>query len=288
MLQDFTKGSLRTEVMSIMPSSLTGGPGEVTSYLELVNWLLRSFADEASLAIQVEEFHSASQQDDEKELEYADRLRKMNTLCGFIHEQGVIKGRFVEGLHWSVRAEVRERNTPSISLSELARFAQRRGESYRKLREEQRLERLAEARMASEAKEKRRLARAAAKAPRLTPGLVAGQPGPARPPYPPRKGATGEDTRVGSHDKCWNCSEQGHWAHQCPKLDERLRLRLAKPAARPPRSDGPFSRRGNPSASVAAVSSTAPQEADSASSAEDSSDSSSHSSPTDKPSEGNE
>ncbi|GAB0498131.1 hypothetical protein MMPV_009472 [Pyropia vietnamensis] len=52
MLQDFTKEPLRSEVMSVMPSRHGGNPGEVNSYLELINWMLRYHADEASLAAQ--------------------------------------------------------------------------------------------------------------------------------------------------------------------------------------------------------------------------------------------
>ncbi|GAB0494305.1 hypothetical protein MMPV_005597 [Pyropia vietnamensis] len=61
MLQDFTKEPLRSEVMSVMPSRHGGNPGEVNSYLELINWMLRYHADEASLAAQVEEFNRATQ-----------------------------------------------------------------------------------------------------------------------------------------------------------------------------------------------------------------------------------
>ncbi|GAB0493149.1 hypothetical protein MMPV_004422 [Pyropia vietnamensis] len=61
MLQDFTMEPLRSEVMSVMPSRHGGNPGEVNSYLELINWMLRYHADEASLAAQVEEFNRATQ-----------------------------------------------------------------------------------------------------------------------------------------------------------------------------------------------------------------------------------
>ncbi|MBR7748528.1 hypothetical protein KDM92_18285, partial [Undibacterium sp. BYS107W] len=71
MLQEFTKGDLRTELMSVMPSSSSGGAGEVTSYLELVNWLLRAMVDEAALASQVEEFTQAHQEENEDELFFA-------------------------------------------------------------------------------------------------------------------------------------------------------------------------------------------------------------------------
>lgn len=61
MLQDFTKQPFRSEVMNVMPSRHGGSPGEVSTYLELVNWLIRLHPDEATLALQVEEFNRATQ-----------------------------------------------------------------------------------------------------------------------------------------------------------------------------------------------------------------------------------
>ena len=116
-------------------------------------WLLKS-----------KEFTQAHQEDDEDELSFVERVRKLNNLCGFLHTQPVVKSRFVEGLHWSVRMETREHNTSWATLAELARFAYRRGEAYRMLRDEQRRERQAElakekeeARKASELREARRI-----------------------------------------------------------------------------------------------------------------------------------
>ncbi|GAB0498123.1 hypothetical protein MMPV_009464 [Pyropia vietnamensis] len=148
MLQDFTKEPLRSEVMSVMPSRHGGNPGAVNSYLELINWMLRYHADEASLAAQVEEFNRATQTPGESERTFAERLRQLNVLCGFIHPQGVIKGRFVEGVHRAARVTVRERNTPSMTLAELARIAQTKGDEYRWIVSDQRREREKEARIA--------------------------------------------------------------------------------------------------------------------------------------------
>ncbi|GAB0497360.1 hypothetical protein MMPV_008692 [Pyropia vietnamensis] len=138
MLQDFTKEPLRSEVMNVMPSRHGGSPGEVSSYLELVNWLIRQHADEGTLALQVEEFNRATQTEGEDERAFAERLRQLNVLCGFIHSQGVIKGRFVEGVHRAARASVRERNTPAMTLAELARIAQTKGDEFRWMLAEQR------------------------------------------------------------------------------------------------------------------------------------------------------
>jgi len=53
-LQNFTKVPLKSEVMMVMPTRRAGNPGEITSYLELINWMLRRHVDEASVATLVE------------------------------------------------------------------------------------------------------------------------------------------------------------------------------------------------------------------------------------------
>ena len=51
LLPEFTKGDLKRELYSIMPSLQGGRSGEVSSYMELVNWLLRKYVDEQSLSV---------------------------------------------------------------------------------------------------------------------------------------------------------------------------------------------------------------------------------------------
>ena len=41
LLPEFTKGDLKRELYTIVPSLQGGRSGEVSSYMELVNWLLR-------------------------------------------------------------------------------------------------------------------------------------------------------------------------------------------------------------------------------------------------------
>lgn len=83
MLQEFAKGALRTEIMSVMPSSSNGGPGEVTSYLEVVNWLLRAMLDEAALATHVEELTQAHQEEVEDELSLPREFVNSTTSAAF-------------------------------------------------------------------------------------------------------------------------------------------------------------------------------------------------------------
>jgi len=50
---EFTNGDLKRELYTIMPSLQGGRSGEVRSHMELVNWLLRNYADEQSLSCRI-------------------------------------------------------------------------------------------------------------------------------------------------------------------------------------------------------------------------------------------
>jgi len=52
LLPEFTKGALKREWYITMPCLQGGRSGEVSIYMELVNWLLRKYADEQSLSDQ--------------------------------------------------------------------------------------------------------------------------------------------------------------------------------------------------------------------------------------------
>jgi len=63
--------------------------------MELVNWLLRKYADEQSLSDQDALFHGASQEDGETENDFYVRLRGLRRLCGCIPgacESGISRG----------------------------------------------------------------------------------------------------------------------------------------------------------------------------------------------------
>jgi len=143
-LKDFTKEPLKSEVMMVMPTRRAGKPGEVTSYLERINWMLRRHVDEASVATLVETLNVAVRRNDEDELSFAERLRRLNTECGFMYWEVALKWRIVEGVHRAARATVRERNTPGMTIAELARVAQNKGDKHRWLRFEQLKERTKE------------------------------------------------------------------------------------------------------------------------------------------------
>jgi len=245
----------------VMPTRRSGNPGEVTSYLKLINWTIRRQVDEASVATRVETLNVAVQQDDKDELSFAERLRRLNTECGFMYGEGALKGRFVEGVHPAARATVRERNTPGMTMAELARVAQTKGDEYRWLRLEQHKERTKEREALAEEARLRRQARGAA-LPRVTGGTRGYQPrdapvrtaGAVGAPTPgPRydgsglKAPGGSTPGGGDHPRyrprprdepsrpkprageypCWQCGKVGHWAEVCPDFDARLRDRLA-------------------------------------------------------------
>jgi len=157
LLPEFTKGDLKRELYTIMPSLQGGRSGEVSSYLELVNWLLRKYADEQSLSDQDALFHGAAQEADEAETAYYVRFRGLRRLCGYIPTEGQMKSRYMQEFGWEVRADVREHNTSTMPMDLLVQYAQRKGDVCRRRHQEQRDE---EARR-SEARRERRAARPA-------------------------------------------------------------------------------------------------------------------------------
>jgi len=174
-LQDFTKEPLKSEVTMVMPTRRAGNPGKVTLYLELINWMVRRHVDEALVATLVETLNVAVQRDDEDDLSFAERLRRLNTECGFMYGVGALKGRFVEGVHRAARATVRERNTPGMTIAELTRVAQTKGDEHHWLRLEQHRERAKEREALAEEARLRQQALAAA-LPRAAGGTRGYQP----------------------------------------------------------------------------------------------------------------
>jgi len=247
----------------VIPTFRAGNPGKVTSYLELINWMLRRHVHEASVATLVEIVNVAVQREDEYELSFAERLRRLNTECGFMYGEGALKRLFVEGVHRAARATVRERNTPGMTMAELARVAQTKGNQHRWLRFEKLKERTEEREVFAEEARLPRKARAAA-LPRASGGprgyprrdvpvrvvgaVDAPTPGggarneAARPTAPDGSTPGGGDNsrrRFRQRDepprpkprteeyRCWQCGKVGHWAEVCPTLDARSRDRLA-------------------------------------------------------------
>ena len=83
LLPEFTKGDLKRELYTIMPSLQGRRSGEVSSYMELVTWLLRKYADEQLLSDQDALFHGASQENEEE------RTSSTYALGGYVASVGL-------------------------------------------------------------------------------------------------------------------------------------------------------------------------------------------------------
>jgi len=151
----------------VMPTRRAGSPGEVASYLELIILMLRRHVDETSVTTLVENLSVAVQWDDENELSFAERLRRLNTECGSMYREGTLKRRFVEGVHRTARATVRERNTPGMTMAELADVAQAKTDEHSWVQFQQLKGRTKERTVLAEEARLQRQARAAA-IPRVT------------------------------------------------------------------------------------------------------------------------
>ena len=171
------------------------------------------------MATLVETLNVEVQRDDEDELSFAERLRRLNTEGAFMYGEGGLKGRFVEGVHRAARATVRERNTPGMTMAELARVAQTKGDEHRWLRLEQLKERKKERKVLAEEARLRRQARAAA-LPR-TSGGGSGLPT-ARCPRSGRRGSGRPHSR-------WRGTARGGPTYGTRRLDSRRRRHLAPP-----------------------------------------------------------
>jgi len=86
-----------------------------------------------------------------------------------MYGEGARTGRFVADVHRAARGTGRERNTPGMTMAELARIVQTRSDENRWLRLEQRKERTKEREVLAEETRLRRQARLAA-SPRVSRG----------------------------------------------------------------------------------------------------------------------
>jgi len=221
LLPEFTKGDLKRELYTIMPSLQGGRSGEVSSYMELVNSLFRKYADEQSLSDQDALFHGASQEDGEAKNEFYVLLRGLRRLCRYMHTEGQMNSRYKQGLGWEIRADVRERNTGNMPMDLLVKYVLRKADVCRRRHEEQQAE---EARRA----EARRERRAARPTPRRYVTAAVTLPTKVREvpscPSPGRKGRFGQPRNY----NCLACNMRGHFFRECPRLDAETKGLLNK------------------------------------------------------------
>lgn len=82
LLPEFTKDPLKRELLSLLSFKQEGErPGETSSYLEVVIWLVRTYATEDKVHAQEAEFSSASQDLEEDENAFYTRLREIHAKC---------------------------------------------------------------------------------------------------------------------------------------------------------------------------------------------------------------
>jgi len=221
LLPEFTKGDLKREFCIIMPSLQGGRSGEVSSYVGLVNWLLRKYADEQALSDQDALFHGASQEAGETENDFYVRLRGLRRLYGYIHTDGQMKSRYVQGLGREIRADVREQNTGSMPMDPLGQYAQRKGDVCRRRHKERQAE---EARRAEAHRERpatlsspRKYVTAAETVPTKVGEVPSG-------PSPRGKGRFGQPRNY----SCLACNMRGQFFCECPRLDAATKALLNK------------------------------------------------------------
>jgi len=154
-LPEFTNSDLKRNLYTIMPSLQRGRSGEVNFYMELVNWLLRNYAEEQLLSDQDDLFHGASQEDGETENEFYVRPRGLRRLCGYIHTEGQMKSRYMQGLGWEIRADALEHNSGNMPMDLPVQYAERKGDVCRRLHEKKRKQQSEEARLAEPGRERR-------------------------------------------------------------------------------------------------------------------------------------
>ena len=244
-LPEFTNGDLKRELYTIMPSLQGGRSGEVSSCVELVNWLLRKDADEQSPNDQDALFQGASQEDGETENDFFVRFRGLRRIWGYIHTEGLIKSRHMQGLGWKIRADVRQHNTGIMPMDLLVQCAQRKGDVCRRRHEEQHSE---EARRA-EARRERRATRPKPRTYVTAAVTVPTKVGEVPPGLSPRGYSRFGQPR--NYD-CLACNMRGHFFRECPRPDAATRALLSK-AYEERKSERPQEDQRRPKMAVAAV-----------------------------------
>lgn len=259
LLPEFTKDPLKRHLYRILPSIHDGGRmGEVRSYLEMVNWLLRRYADENLLSEQDEAFNTASQAEDgELEDEFYERLMALHAKCGYIQNPSQVRARYVQALRWEIRTDVRDyvSTHPDTPIEMIVQYARRRGDQWRRLdaaRQEEKAKEAAE-RLARRAA--RRTFAATVPAPHEAGEVSRAPPGPPAMSARPAPGAGTAKADRKQKYPCAACNSMQHWTRECPALPETVRTQMTR--ARAQRlAAREAARQRSPTGAVAAVTTT--------------------------------
>jgi len=156
-----------------------------------------------------------------------------------------MKSRYMQGLGWEIRADVREHNTDNMLMDLLVQYAQRKGDVCRRRHEEQQ----AEGARRAEVRRERRAARptprkyvtAAVTAPNMVGEVPAG-------PSPGSKGRFGQPRNY----NCLAGNLRGHFFRECLRLDAVTKALLNK-AYEERTAERPQKDQRRPTQTVAAV-----------------------------------
>ena len=135
--QFFLTGSALARVQSRLlgeSGAVDGHRDEVlSSYPEVVNYLLRTYATDEIIAEAYSEVTNYIQSTGMSEMEYGDRLWRKALRCGNVFSDDRLKSLYAEGLLPAIRVQVRHHLTthPRLSFMELTRYAEGCGTAHR-------------------------------------------------------------------------------------------------------------------------------------------------------------
>ena len=109
----------------IAPSAARRGPVKLRTYDQVVNHLIRTYATDDIIADTEADIDSFKQPQNKTASEYADLLHTKTLRAGAVYSDYRLKGLFIEGLHDSVRQNVRAYYTEhtKADIGALARYA---------------------------------------------------------------------------------------------------------------------------------------------------------------------
>ena len=105
----------------------------LTTYREVVNFLLHTYATEEAMLEAVQDIENCKQSSSMDEVAYADRLWELALRCGTVFSSNRIKSYFLLGVSSAIRSSVRYHATenPRIGFQELLAYAKAKGADYR-------------------------------------------------------------------------------------------------------------------------------------------------------------